>query len=111
MKGTKTRHNWETFLKFYSEENKGRKTRLGAFEADDKVFNDYWLENGLPLVGVDIDLHGGLPAIEIILEGFSHIVADAVALTIHYSLDGIEDGLDIRANDSNTTVLRFAVEL
>lgn len=110
MNPTKTRHNWAAFLKFYTEQNKGRKTRLGVFENTGDVVHDYWIEDGLPLLGIDIDANGELPAIEIMLDGYSHSVGEARGLKIHYSLEGDEDGIDIAGRDDRTTVLRFENE-
>lgn len=107
MNATKTQHAWAAFLKFYTEQNKDKKTRLGVFENVGEVVNDYWIEDGLPLSGIDIDLRGELPAIEILLGSYSHPVTGALRLTIHYSPKGDEDGLDIIGIDGKTTVLRF----
>ncbi len=107
MNAVKTRHNWAAFLKFYNEQNAGRRTRLGVFENDRGVVNDYWIEDGLPLKGLDIDVDGELPSIEIMFSGYSHSVNNARGLKIHYSLEGNEDGIDITGNDGKTTVLRF----
>lgn len=107
MNATKTKHNWTAFLRFYSEQNKGRKTRLGVFEHDGKIVNDYWIEDGLPLLGIDLDVKGELPMIEVILGNYSHSVSKARGIKAHYSLDGNEDGIDITGNDGKTTVLRF----
>ena len=107
MNATKTQHTWATFLKFYSEQNEGRKTRLGVFENAGDVVNDYWIEDGLPLSGIDIDVNGELPTIEVMLGSYSHSVSNAKSLQVHYSLEGDEDGVDITGDDGKTTVLRF----
>jgi hypothetical protein len=107
MNATKTQHRWATFLKFYTEQNEGRTTRLGVFESAADVVNDYWIEDGLPLSGIDVDVNGELPAIEIMLGSYTHSVSDVRSLKVHYSLEGNEDGVDITGNDGNTTVLRF----
>jgi hypothetical protein len=65
MNAATGQHNWTYFLKFYNEQNKGRATRLGVFENE----NDYWLENGLPLVGISA----------LVLRNWGHLAA--------YSLD------------------------
>lgn len=106
MNSAKTKHCWEAFLKFYSEQNKGRKTRLGVFEEGD-VVTDYWIEDGLELAGVDIDPNGELPTVEIQLGGYSHSIADARSLNVHYTLTAEADGLDISDTHGKTTILRF----
>ncbi|MEQ1763565.1 MAG: DUF5335 family protein [Pyrinomonadaceae bacterium] len=107
MNSTKTQHSWEAFLKFYSEQNKGRKTRLAVFEREGDVTNDYWIENGLALVGIDLDPNGELPTVEVLLDGYSHSVDDVRKLKVYYSIEGNEEGLDITWDDGRITVLRF----
>ena len=105
MNSTQPHDRWESFLKYYSSENKGRKTRLGVFERDGDVVDDYWIEDGLALLGIDADPNG--KAVEILLEGYSHTVADARSLAVHYFQNGREDGLDIADEKGRTTILRF----
>lgn len=94
---------WTNFLKEYSEQNKDRVSRLGVFEGE----NDYWLENGLPFIGIDVDTRDKLPTVEIMLVGFTHMVKDVRALKIHLSLEGDEDGLDVVNAEGRVTILRF----
>lgn len=107
MKAANRQHEWAKFLKFFSEQNAGRPTRLGVFESDGDVVNDYWLENGLPLVGVDIDTKKEMPSVEITVGSFTHEVKDAVKLKFHFSLDGTEDGIDLSCANGQTTIMRF----
>ncbi len=108
MSETTKKHDWSKFLSFYGEQNKGRSTRLGVFENAAGAVDDYWLEDGLPLTGIDVDNRGAMPTIEIMLgDDFTHIVKAAKSLKIHFSLDGNEDGFDITDADGSTTVLRF----
>lgn len=94
---------WTAFLKFYSEQNEGRPTRLGVFEGG----NDYWLENGLPFNGIDVDVHGGRHIIEIVLGDFTHITKNVKDVKFLLSHSGEEDGVDIEDFDGKTTVMRF----
>ena len=94
-------------MKFYSEHNTGRRTRLGVFEHFGDVVNDYWIEDGLPLERITVDLHGELPTIEIALVSYTHLTHGVRSFEIHFSLDGDEDGVEIMGNDGKTTVLRF----
>jgi hypothetical protein len=103
MNAATKQHNWTKFLKFYNEQNKGRQTRLGVFEGE----NDYWLENGLPFNGIDIDARGEMPSVEIMLENFTHTVKNARELNAHFSFEGGGDGLDIIDTEGKTTILRF----
>jgi hypothetical protein len=101
------KHVWTTFLKSYTEQNKERPARLGVFENQSDIFNDYWLEAGLPFNGIDVDTQGALPDIEILLGEFSHKIEGARTLKVHFSQDGDEDGIDISDMDGKTTILRF----
>lgn len=105
MNSTQPHDRWDAFLKYYSGENKGRKTRLGVFDRNGDVVEDYWIEDGLALLGIDADPNG--KAVEILLDGYSHIVADARSLAAHYFQNGHEDGLDISDGKGTTTILRF----
>jgi hypothetical protein len=75
---------------------------------------DLWLEDRLPLAGVDLDAKGaGAPLVQIMLgrEGASersmtHIVPHVSGVVIRLAPDGREDGLDIE-DETGTTVLRF----
>lgn len=100
-------HKWANFLKFYTEQNQGRLTRLGLFEHQSDGFNDYWLEAGLRFEGIDIDAHGETPTVEIVLENFEHTVREVKEMKANFSLDEDNDGLDIVDSQGNTTILRF----
>ena len=107
MSAVKTRNDWANFLKFYSGQNLGRRTRLGIFENAGDTVDDYWIENGAQLNGIDTDLSSSTPAIEIMLEGYTHVTTNPRSLKIYYSQDGGEDGLDLCDSEGRTTVLRF----
>jgi hypothetical protein len=95
---------WSNFLKFFSQQNNGRITRVGVFENG----NDYWLEDGLPLRGVDVDMNGESATIEIMLgEDFTHTVKNAGEIKMTFSLSESNDGLDITDAEGGTTILRF----
>jgi hypothetical protein len=97
---------WPAFLKSYGSRNAGRPTRLGVFGTSDGVTDDYWLEDGLPLVGLDIAPKGGRTEVEIFLESFTHSIADATGL-VSIEDEGKEQGIDIAGADGKTTVMRF----
>lgn len=103
MNETKRQHDWTPMLRFYTEQNRGRPTRLGVFDGG----NDYWLENGLPFDGIDVDLHGGSQIIEIVLGDFTHITKNVRGLKFVLSRSGDEDGVDIEDDEGKVTVLRF----
>jgi len=107
MKTDMNAHNWANYIRLFSEQNSGRPTRLGVFQKKGNVVNDYWLESGLPLIGVDIDSHDERADVQITLGSFTHEINNAIELEFHLDLIGNEDGLDIRGADGTTTVLRF----
>lgn len=99
--------NWSTFLDAYSSMNAGRRTRLGVFELDNDVVNDYWLEDGLPLVGLSVETDRAMHSVQIMIGDMTHHVRDAVKLTVHLTNTGYEDGLDILDREHRVTILRF----
>jgi len=109
MKATAAKHEWSDFLNFYTQKNAGRPTRLGTFENTNGTIIDYWIEDGLPLTGIDIDTGHDLPIIEIMLGDLTHTVENAKTMTAHFSLNGVEDGIDIVDSVGKTTILRFEI--
>lgn len=103
-------HEWTKFLKFFSEQNAGRPTRIGVFQCDGDKVSDYWLEDGLPLMGIDIDTKGERPSLQIIVGNFTHEVKDAVKLVFKFGVESDEDGIDISNDSGQTTILRFESE-
>jgi hypothetical protein len=109
-------HNWSKFLKLFSEQNLSRKTRISVFEGAPDAMQDYWLEEGLPLAGVDIDTRGErAPTIEIMLgdttkadsQHMTHVVSNARFVKIVLSAGGEADGLEIDDAEGKTTILHF----
>lgn len=109
------RAEWDKYLTDYSRRNRGRPTRLEVIGgADDE---DFWLECGLPLTGIDTDTHGkGAPCVEIMLGGGSaqesekHVtrsIARVRRVTPETSEDGRDQGLEIEDAEAVTTILRF----
>lgn len=107
MNAPKNQHDWTSFLKFYAGENAARPTRIGVFEDNADGSADYWLEDGMPLTGIDVDFKGKQPVIEIMLEGYTHVVRDVSSLRPIYSFDGSEEGLDLVGSGGVVTILRF----
>lgn len=112
---TKQKYNWSALLNLFNEQNRMRPTRLGVFEKERDFVTDYWIEDGLPLAGIDADLSNeNAPAIEIMLgdgakdsRQMTHTVKNARIVKIILSANGAQDGLEVEDADNKTTFLRF----
>jgi len=116
MEGVKVATNMAGFLRYFSEVNEMRPTRMGVFEEGPNAIIDYWLEDGLPLVGIDVDHHDADTSAIIIMlankEGtdkshFTHTIKNARLVKLNLSHDGMSDGIDILDFEGKTTVLTF----
>ena len=116
MYKTEKQHNWSAFLRLFSLQNNMRPTRIGVFEGAPGAMTDYWLEDGLPLAGIDIDTRGeDAPTVEIMLGSvekpdtrhLTHTTAKARFVRLVLSASGESDGLDIEDDEGRTTILRF----
>ncbi len=103
-------------LKYFSEANEMRPTRMGVFVEGPGATIDYWLEDGLPLAGIDVErTDGGKVSVQVLLsnkEGtekshFTRVINNVWLVKLILSNDGESDGLDIVGFDGNTTILRF----
>ncbi|NNE99507.1 MAG: hypothetical protein HKN25_10860 [Pyrinomonadaceae bacterium] len=112
----KKQTNWTEHLRLFGKQNHLRPTRLGVFEGEPGDMRDYWLEDGLPFAGIDVDTRGeGAPTIEIMLgqsqtpdaRTMTHTVRGVRSTHIVLSPDGSDDGLEIKDCDGSTTFLRF----
>ena len=92
---------WAEFLKDYSKRNEDRPTRLGVFERTNGIADDFWIEDGLPLLGLDAYPTKGAIHVDILFEAYTHPI-DGVA-----SIVEVDEGLDISDTKGRTTVLRF----
>lgn len=97
---------WKEFLRTFSRRHAGERTRLGVFEIRDGVANDFWIEDGLPLLGIDIDTKEGRRTIGIAFEHFRHSIENA-STVIQVSGEEVGGGLDIQDDEGKTTTLRF----
>lgn len=103
----KTKSDWTRFLDDYTRQYAGRRTRLGLFELNGGVVNDYWLEDGLPLGGITAEFDKQGATILVSVGNVTHKIDDAIKLTAHLTPSGCEDGLDILDRCDRTTILRF----
>lgn len=110
MKAAAAREDWTSHLNKFTEMNKGRPTRIGLFEWSPDTMADRWLEDGLALEGIDAEIRDGKADVQIVLEGFEHVIRNAVKLSFHYGIDPVDDGVDITDANGNVTILRFETE-
>jgi len=106
---------WPDYLAEYTRRNEGRPTRLEVIGGVDE--DDFWLECGLPLTGIDTETHGkDAPRIEIMLGGGSafqienHLtrsIARVCRVTPEISEDGRDQGVEFEDAESVRTILRF----
>lgn len=98
---------WSKFTQLFNTEYTGRETRLGVFDRQNGVMNDYWIEDGLPLVGVDVENHCGSRNVRIRVGDLSHYVPNAIKMSFTFAAAEGEDGLEIMDAEGRTTVLRL----
>ena len=56
---------WQTNLTAFGERNNMRPTRLEVFGPNRELDSDFWLEDGLLLAGIDLDMDRGGSASEV----------------------------------------------
>lgn len=102
------KNGWTGFLHEYARRNEGEPTRVGVFESHDGVVHDYWLEDGLPLLGFDCYENRGKVHIDILFDNLTHSIDDAVMI-VEWRGDeiGTDTGLDILDSDGRSTIIRF----
>lgn len=106
---------WSDYLAEYSRRNVGRPTRLeviGGANGD-----DFWLECGLPLTGIDTESRGkDAPRVEIMLGGGSAVdaknhltrsITRVRRVTPDTGKDGRDHGLEFEDSENVRTILRF----
>lgn len=110
MNAATKERDWTKFIKFYLEQNAGKPTRLGVFERDGAIVTDYWIESGLPLTEIDIEMCQARPSVQITVGSYTQEVKNVSSLAFRFSLAGDEDGIDLCSADGRTTLLRFERE-
>ena len=112
---TQMETNWSKYLRIFSEQNRDRPTRLAVHEGAAGSMSDLWLENGLPLLSVDVAPRADRLDVEIMLAPgpepeaahMSHRISDARSLRIIVRTSGDSEGLEIEDGKGETTVLYF----
>jgi len=98
------------FLRFYAKMFAGQPTRLGVLQNANGTTIDYWLEDGLPFVGIGVDPASEARSVEITVGRLTHTIKDFRKLTANFSSDETENVLDIVDANGNTTILRFETQ-
>lgn len=97
---------WKEFLVNYGIRHGGKRTRLGVFEIRDGVVNDLWLDDGLPLLGIDVDTTNGRQTVGLIFDRLKYSIEN-VSDIAEVCDAAVGNGLDIRDREGKTTALRF----
>jgi len=110
---------WQTNLTAFGERNNMRPTRLEVLGPSREIDSDFWLEDGLLLAGIGLDMDGdGSPSIEIMLQApvgttknhMTHTV-DGVKRVELETTDGRDEGLEIEDGGGAITIMRFETEV
>ena len=101
-----------TDLKDFGTRNNLRPTRLEVLGPAKDVESDFWLEDGLLLSGIDLDLDGKCgPCIEIMLQShaqnhMTHSIAAVKRVELETN-QGIDESLEIEDAAGTVTIMRF----
>lgn len=107
--------SWRMNLADFGERNKLRSTRLEVVGLDKDVDSDFWLEDGLLLSGVDLEMEGDRgPTVEIMLHAppavthahMTHTVAGVKRITME-GPNGKDETLELEDREGAVTILRF----
>lgn len=106
--------HWRAYFREFNRRNLARPTRLGVVKTVNSM-EDTWIEDGLPLGGVDLNGESSnAPSVEIMLgregaseESMTHTIPGVRMVSIRLSADGTQDGLDIEDEKGAATLLRF----
>ncbi len=111
---TAAKSNWSDFLKLFGEQKHLRPTRLGVFVREGDVLHDYWIEDGLPLAGIVLEMNGAdAPQIEIMLGDkkdtahYTHSIKNVRQIKFELTLNAENDGVEITDAEGKITVLRI----
>ena len=109
---------WQTNLMAFGKRNNMRPTRLQVLGPSREMDSDFWLEDGLLLAGIDLDMDGaGSPSVEIMLQApvgttknhLTHTVAGVKRVELE-TTDGRDEGLEIEDGAGAITIMRFETE-
>jgi hypothetical protein len=106
--------SWKFDLVAFNKRNTMRPTRIEVLDAQKDVASDFWIEDGMLLSGVDLDVKRHcVPSIEIMLETtetnlnhMTHTITDVRRLD--FEMEGkADDTLEIEDGRGTITILRF----
>ena len=110
--------DWQTNLAEFGERNKMRSTRLEVLGAARDVESDFWLEDGLLLAGITLEMDRDRgPTVEIMLQApaaathghMTHTIAGVKRLAMDRA-NGPDEGLELEDNEGAVTIMRFESE-
>ena len=111
-------NRWKTNLTAFGERNNMRPTRLEVLGPSREIDSDYWLEDGLLLAGIDLDMDGdSSPSVEIMLRApvgttknhMTHTVTGVRRVELETN-DG-DEGLEIEDGEGAVTIMRFETQV
>src|SRR6185369_8202293 len=111
-------NRWKTNLTAFGERNNMRPTSLEALGPSREIDSDYWLEDGLLLAGIDLDMDGdSSPSVEIMLRApvgttknhMTHTVTGVKRVELETN-DG-DEGLEIEDGEGAVTIMRFETQV
>lgn len=110
--------SWQQDLSDFGERNKMRPTRLEVLGPDREVESDFWLEDGLLLTGIVLEMDGVFgPFVEVMLQApggsqghMTHTVAGVKRVELE-TVDGRDETLEIEDKEGAVTIMRFESEV
>jgi hypothetical protein len=108
---------WQRSLSELGKRNSMRPTRLEVLGPDREVVSDFWLEDGLLLEGITMEMDRDRgPTVEIMLRAsagatshMTHTVAGVKRLAIDRTSDP-DDALEVEDKEGTLTIMRFESE-
>lgn len=119
MRKTIEPSSWQTNLADFGERNRLRSTSLEVLGADREVESDFWLEEGLLLDGIGLEMNGDRgPTIEIMLEApvaathahMTHTIAGVKRVAMD-GPNGRDESLELEDKEGAVTIVRFESEM
>jgi hypothetical protein len=110
--------SWQMNLSDFDERNKLRSTRLEVLGPDREMVSDFWLEDGLLLAGIDLEMDGDRgPTVQIMLQApaaathahMTHTIAGVKRIAMEPP-NGGDEGLEFEDKEGAVTIMRFETE-